>query len=114
MIFLNKAFALITTTLITNWKKDKTKKVLLLLVLLITVAIFASCTEGSSTAQTSVALPTSVTKIGSFAFCNCTALSGVYFAGTKAEWESISKGEYWDGNTADCTVYCIDGEIDKE
>ena len=63
---------------------------------------------------TSVALPTSVTKISSFAFCNCTALSGVYFAGTKAEWEAISKGEYWDGNTADCTVYCIDGEIDKE
>ncbi len=87
---------------------------------------------------TSVAIPASVVEIGSRAFISCSKLSSVTLAeesklvnisyqvflscadlsslcygGTKAQWNEIKKGDNWDQNTPDYTVYCIDGEVSK-
>lgn len=44
---------------------------------------------------TSVTLPKSVTAIGAYAFSGCTALTAIDYAGTSAEWESVTKAESW-------------------
>ncbi|MGM9644362.1 MAG: leucine-rich repeat domain-containing protein, partial [Eubacteriales bacterium] len=38
-------------------------------------------------------------------------LSDIYFNGTKAEWQSISKESDWDSNTGDYTIHCTDGDL---
>lgn len=47
---------------------------------------FASCST-----MVAVAIPDSVTTIGSAAFSACPSLADIYFAGTEAQWNSISK-----------------------
>lgn len=44
------------------------------------------------TGLTSIEIPTSVSEIGMFAFYDCTGLTDVYFAGTEAEWNTVSIG----------------------
>ena len=64
------------------------------------------------TKLTSVTIPDSVTSIGSFAFSNCLSLTNINFEGTKAQWESITKGDNWNNGIAtDCTITCSDGTI---
>ena len=41
---------------------------------------------------TSVSIPGSVTEIGDWAFSGCSSLSDIYFGGSKAMWNAISKG----------------------
>ena len=45
--------------------------------------------------------------IGRYAFANCTNLTGIYIKGFVQNWDTISKGEYWDENTAVYTLYFI-------
>lgn len=59
----------------------------------------------------SVTLPASVTSICRYAFSWCKSLKNIYFDGTVAEWESIKKGEEWDNNIENYTVYCTDGKV---
>ena len=59
---------------------------------------------------TSITIPNSVTSIGSYAFFYCSLLTTINYSGTKAEWNAISKGDYWASNV-DATVYCSDGTI---
>lgn len=59
----------------------------------------------------SVTLPASVTSICRYAFSGCKSLKNIYFDGTVAEWESIKKGEEWDNNIENYTVYCTDGKV---
>lgn len=64
------------------------------------------------TGLTSVTIPNSVTSIGSNAFFNCTGLTKITFTGTKAQWNAISKGSYWDYNVpSSCKIVCTDGTI---
>ena len=62
----------------------------------------------------SLRIPRSVTEIGPCAFADCTGLREIVFAGMKAEWDAIKKGDYWDVATGDYVIRCSDGEIPKK
>ena len=60
------------------------------------------------TSLTSITIPDSVTSIGYNAFYECSSLTSINFGGTKAQWESISKGYGWNTATPTITVTCTD------
>ena len=62
---------------------------------------------------TRVKLPDSVTSIGDYAFSDCWSLTSITFEGTKAQWNAISKGSWWNRGAGDYTVHCTDGDITK-
>ena len=68
---------------------------------------FAGCIE-----LTSVTIPNSVTSIDNDAFFGCSRLKSIIFNGTKAQWNAVSKGNYWKLDVPSaCKVVCTDGEI---
>ena len=69
---------------------------------------FSNCTG-----LTSITIPDSVTSISSLAFFNCTRLTSITYQGTKAQWNAIRKGSWWNENTGNYTIYCTDGDIPK-
>lgn len=71
-------------------------------------ALFRSCLQ-----LTSITIPSTVVTIGSYAFYACNKLTDITFQGTKAQWDSITKGSLWDGNTGNYTIHCTDGDIAK-
>ena len=70
---------------------------------------FYGCSE-----LTSITIPDSVTSIGDRAFYNCRYLRSITFQGTAQQWNDISKGYRWNYNTANYTVTCTDGVLDKD
>ena len=58
---------------------------------------------------TTIMIPGSVTSIGGGAF----DLKEVYFDGSMAQWNVISKKYNWNTSTSEYTIYCTDGEIKK-
>lgn len=68
---------------------------------------FAGCIE-----LTSVTIPDSVTSIDNDAFFGCSRLKSIIFNGTIAQWNAVSKGNYWKLDVPrTCKVICTDGEI---
>ena len=63
---------------------------------------------------TSIEILSSVTSIGERAFSGCSSLTSIHFDGNKTAWENIPKGGGWDSNTGAYTVYCADGNIEKQ
>ena len=51
--------------------------------------------------------------MGTGALCGCKGLTNITYQGTKAQWNAISKGSYWNSTTGDYTVHCTDGNIAK-
>ena len=66
------------------------------------------------TSLTSITIPESVKSISNEVFHNCTSLSSIIYKGTIDEWNGIIKGNNWNFNTGEYTIYCIDGAIAKE
>ena len=62
---------------------------------------------------TSIMIPDSVTSIANYAFDWCSRLTSITFNGTKAQWNAIPKGNYWNYYTGSYTVHCTDGDIQK-
>lgn len=62
----------------------------------------------------SIEIPSSLTNIGNYAFADCGSLTSINFTGTKAAWNKIIKGKYWNRGTASYTVTCTDGTLSKE
>jgi hypothetical protein len=52
---------------------------------------------------TRITIPSTVKYIESYAFYNCNNLRGIYFGGTQAQWNAISKSESGIGSSV--TVY---------
>ena len=63
------------------------------------------------TSLTSVTIPDGVTRIGNQAFSGCTSLTSVTFEGTVSQWNSISKGDFWNADTPFTEVICSDGTV---
>lgn len=62
----------------------------------------------------SITIPDSITSIGEDVFRGCDSLTSITFDGTVAQWNNLPKGESWDSNADDYTVYCLDGTISKD
>ena len=68
---------------------------------------------------TNITIPDSVTSIGDYAFDKCENLESITFDGTKAQWNAISLGEYWNGYDYGyvqgiipaTVVHCTDGDV---
>ena len=54
-----------------------------------------------------------VTKLGDYAFEDCSSLKSINYNGTKAQWNAISKGSNWNYSTGNYIIYCTDGNISK-
>lgn len=68
---------------------------------------FAGCIE-----LTSVTIPNSVTSIDNDAFFGCSRLKSIIFNGTIAQWNAVSKGNYWKLDVpSTCKVVCTDGKV---
>lgn len=60
---------------------------------------------------TSITIPDSVTSIGRSAFESCSGLTSITFNGTMAQWNAISKGNYWKDFVPATQVVCKDGTV---
>ena len=60
---------------------------------------FENCTS-----LTNVTIGDSVTSIGGYAFEGCRSLKTINYKGSKEQWNSISKGSYWNFNTGSYTI----------
>ena len=60
---------------------------------------------------TSVTIGGNVTSIGDEAFSGCENLTSITFNGTKAQWNAIEKGSWWNNNVPATKVVCSDGEV---
>jgi hypothetical protein len=65
----------------------------------------------SCSALTSIEIPASVTNIGKKAFNWCSQLNSITFDGTIVQWNSVTKGEYWNYDVPATHVHCIDGDV---
>jgi len=72
------------------------------------VYVFNNCTN-----LTNITLPAGMTNIGDYTFMACSKLTTITFKGTKAQWNTITKGTDWNANTGAYTVKCSDGTVAK-
>lgn len=61
----------------------------------------------------SVTIPGGIERIGCKAFAGCCSLLNIYFKVSKHQWHNIKKENYWDDDTLDYIIHCIDGNIKK-
>ena len=68
--------------------------------------IFDACSS-----LTSITIPENVMSIGIYVFRDCSALTSIYFDGTQAQWNKITKGTNWNKNVPATHVHCTDGDV---
>ena len=68
---------------------------------------------GDCSSIVSLNIPASLTFIDTYAFAACKSLTTINYEGTKAQWNSITKGSYWNSNTGNYTIHCTDGDVTK-
>lgn len=61
-----------------------------------------------------ISIPKTITTLSSSVFKDCTSLKDIFYAGTMAEWEALTKETDWNTNTGAYTIHCTDGDIAKE
>ena len=59
----------------------------------------------------SVTIGTGVTTLNNYLFGRCSALTTIYYNGTKSQWNSITKGSTWNFGIPATVVHCTDGEV---
>ena len=59
----------------------------------------------------SITIPVSVKTIDRAAFCNCTSLTTFNYAGTKTQWNNVTKGNQWADYSAFSKVNCSNGTV---
>ena len=64
------------------------------------------------TALPSFTIPASVRTLGDGVFEGCANLRTLYYDGTMAKWETMTKGEGWNTGTKLTQVICSDGVVD--
>ncbi len=69
---------------------------------------FAGCSSLES-----IKFNSSLSSIGWNSFLSCQNLKKIIYDGTIEQWNSVTKGSYWNYNTGDYAVYCNDGNTDK-
>lgn len=77
---------------------------------------------GGCGALNDVTIGVEVTSIGNYAFIYDYNLSSIQYEGTLAQWNSITKGANWDGNTPGSgqvpphlfNIYCTDGHLEYD
>jgi len=62
--------------------------------------------NGSEITAPSGAIPNSVTSINDGAFSWSTGLTTINYQGSREQWDSVEKGDYWKESSA--TIHCID------
>ena len=78
-----------------------------------TTEIPAGALSGAS-GVISVTIPEGVASIGNSAFSSCRKLESICYFGTKAQWNCIQKGSYWNFDTGDYIIHCTDGDLAKD
>ena len=64
------------------------------------------------TSLTSITLPAELVRLKGWIFRGCTNLTTINFAGTKEQWNSVTKATNWLGNDAPVTVvHCSNGDV---
>ena len=58
-----------------------------------------------------ITIPNSVTEIKEKAFMWCKRLNSLYYNGTIAQWNIITKGSYWNFEVPATHVHCTDGDV---
>ena len=59
-------------------------------------------------------LPSTITSISDDVIVNCISLTKIDFSGTKAQWNSITKGERWNYTAKALSISCSDGFIELQ
>lgn len=78
-----------------------------------TVSKIGSYAFCGCSALTTVTISANVTFIDDSAFADCSALTDIYYHGTTEQWNAIEKYYNWDSGTGNYTVHCTDGNITK-
>lgn len=58
-----------------------------------------------------IVIPKGVKEIDGHAFRDCKSLSEIRFAGTRAQWETVKKGNDWNNGVPAKVVHCADGDV---
>ena len=72
---------------------------------------YVALVKAEATSITSCTVHADTKLIADSAFYKCNSLDSITFQGTKAEWNAVVKGTYWNGGRDDLTVVCTDGTI---
>jgi hypothetical protein len=59
---------------------------------------------------TEITIPSNIRVIDRYAFSTCSALTTINYNGTKEQWGSVGKGDYWNIDVPATVVHCTDGD----